>query len=64
MKPSDGKKKRQHGSVYWSNNADQLLASSSLNDNQDLAEQLYHAAFSFQRAPIWQDSSTIEDCKS
>lgn len=52
---------QQHGSVYWSNCADQLLA--SLDDNQGLADQLCPAAFSFQRAPIWQDSSTTEDCK-
>ena len=47
--------------MYWSNNAEKLLA--GLNDNQDLAEQLSPAAFSFQRAPIWQDSSTTVDCK-
>ncbi|KAF8906212.1 D-xylulose kinase [Gymnopilus junonius] len=52
---------QQHGSVYWSNASDKLLA--SLDSTKSLAEQLSPAAFSFPRAPIWQDSSTMEDCK-
>ncbi|KAF9475005.1 D-xylulose kinase [Pholiota conissans] len=52
---------QQHGSVYWSKDATALLA--ELNPNQSLAEQLSPGAFSYPKAPIWQDSSTTEDCK-
>ncbi|KAI8996511.1 D-xylulose kinase [Trametes punicea] len=52
---------QQHGSVYWSSEAERLLA--SLDPSQPLAEQLAPAAFSLQRAPIWQDSSTTRECR-
>ncbi|KAF8202255.1 hypothetical protein BJ912DRAFT_1019176 [Pholiota molesta] len=52
---------QQHGSVYWSKDATALL--SGLNPKQNLAEQLSPGAFSYPKAPIWQDSSTTEDCK-
>ena len=52
---------QQHGSVYWSNKAASCL--SNLDPNQTLADQLFPAAFSLTKAPIWQDSSTSEDCK-
>ncbi|KAF8967631.1 hypothetical protein BDZ97DRAFT_1916582 [Flammula alnicola] len=52
---------QQHGSVYWSNDSASLL--SGLDANRTLAEQLSPAAFSYPKAPIWQDSSTTEDCK-
>ena len=52
---------QQHGSVYWSNNASTLL--SDLDASQSLAEQLVPKAFSSLKAPIWQDSSTTDDCK-
>ncbi|KAI0091647.1 actin-like ATPase domain-containing protein [Irpex rosettiformis] len=53
---------QQHGSVYWSHNAEQLL--STLNPEYSLADQLAPAAFTFQRCPIWQDSSTTTDCRA
>ncbi|KAJ7066949.1 actin-like ATPase domain-containing protein [Mycena amicta] len=53
---------QQHGSVYWSDSAVTLL--SSLNPVLPLREQLSPTAFSIQRAPIWQDSSTTEDCRA
>ncbi|EKM50041.1 uncharacterized protein PHACADRAFT_264538 [Phanerochaete carnosa HHB-10118-sp] len=52
---------QQHGSVYWSNDAENLL--SGLNPSKGLAEQLSPTAFTFQRSPIWQDSSTTRDCR-
>ncbi|KAI0684285.1 D-xylulose kinase [Cytidiella melzeri] len=52
---------QQHGSVFWSNDAERLL--STLHPEQSLAEQLAPAAFTFQRSPIWQDSSTTQDCR-
>ncbi|KAI0369222.1 D-xylulose kinase [Pilatotrama ljubarskyi] len=52
---------QQHGSVYWSSKAESLLA--SLDPARPLAEQLAPAAFSIQRAPIWQDSSTTRECR-
>ncbi|KAJ8521240.1 hypothetical protein ONZ45_g2042 [Pleurotus djamor] len=51
---------QQHGSVYWSNEAESLLA--SLKPNETLLEQLSPAAFSIPRSPIWQDSSTTKQC--
>ena len=52
---------QQHGSVYWSNKAAFCL--SNLDSHRTLAGQLFPAAFSMPKAPIWQDSSTSEDCK-
>ncbi|KAG6891180.1 hypothetical protein C0995_008432 [Termitomyces sp. Mi166 len=52
---------QQHGSVYWSKNAESLL--SSLDPEQSLVSQLSPAAFSLPNAPIWQDSSTTRECK-
>ncbi|KAJ3504130.1 hypothetical protein NLJ89_g8097 [Agrocybe chaxingu] len=52
---------QQHGSVYWSSNAESLLA--ALTPDKRLSEQLFPEAFSRTRCPIWQDSSTTEDCK-
>ncbi|KAF8817435.1 actin-like ATPase domain-containing protein [Phlegmacium glaucopus] len=51
---------QQHGSVYWSNKAASCL--SNLDSNETLVGQLVPAAFSLAKAPIWQDSSTSEDC--
>ncbi|KAJ7158772.1 hypothetical protein C8R46DRAFT_1290835 [Mycena filopes] len=53
---------QQHGSVYWSTSAESALA--NLDASRTLREQLAPTAFSIQRAPIWQDSSTTEDCKA
>ncbi|KAJ3547302.1 hypothetical protein NM688_g5417 [Phlebia brevispora] len=52
---------QQHGSVYWSADAERLL--SNLDPSKGLAEQLAPAAFTFQRCPIWQDSSTTRECR-
>ncbi|KAF8206462.1 hypothetical protein K438DRAFT_1817249 [Mycena galopus ATCC 62051] len=43
---------QQHGSVYC------------LDPTLTLKEQLSPKAFSIQRAPIWQDSSTTQDCQA
>ncbi|KAJ6619732.1 actin-like ATPase domain-containing protein [Mycena sp. CBHHK59/15] len=53
---------QQHGSVYWSKTAEDALA--TLDAASTLTDQLSHKAFSIQRAPIWQDSSTTEECKA
>ncbi|KAF8637607.1 hypothetical protein AX17_002676 [Amanita inopinata Kibby_2008] len=52
---------QQHGSVYWSKDAEQMLM--SLDPDKSLKEQLIPNAFSVDKSPIWQDSSTTEDCK-
>jgi xylulokinase len=51
---------QQHGSVYWSSQAEEALA--SLDPTQTLSSQLSPKAFSLPRAPIWQDSSTTREC--
>ncbi|KAJ3721108.1 hypothetical protein C8R42DRAFT_669815 [Lentinula raphanica] len=52
---------QQHGSVYWSYDAEEALA--SLDSSQTLTSQLSPKAFSIPRAPIWQDSSTTKECR-
>ncbi|KAK0217843.1 hypothetical protein IW262DRAFT_1274547 [Armillaria fumosa] len=52
---------QQHGSVYWSHDAESLLA--NLDASKDLSSQLSPKAFSLQKAPIWQDSSTTRECR-
>ncbi|KAJ3757143.1 hypothetical protein EV360DRAFT_46658 [Lentinula raphanica] len=52
---------QQHGSVYWSYDAEEALA--SLDPSQTLTSQLSPKAFSIPRAPIWQDSSTTKECR-
>ena len=52
---------QQHGSVYWSKEAEHLLA--TLDPSRTLADQLAPDAFSLSRAPIWQDSSTTRECR-
>ena len=47
--------------MYWSNKAAACL--SNLDSTQPLAGQLFPVAFSLAKAPIWQDSSTSEDCR-
>ncbi|RCK56423.1 Xylulose kinase [Candida viswanathii] len=49
---------QQHGSVYWSKQANELL--SDLKPNEDLAEQLKDA-FSWEYSPNWQDHSTLKE---
>lgn len=47
--------------MYWSHDASRLL--SSLNSAKSLEEQLAPSAFSIAQSPIWQDSSTTQECK-
>ena len=51
---------QQHGSVYWSASAESLLA--NLDSEKSLLAQLCPNAFSIAQSPIWQDSSTTEEC--
>ncbi|KAF9515738.1 hypothetical protein BS47DRAFT_1341664 [Hydnum rufescens UP504] len=51
---------QQHGSVYWTEYAPDLLA--SLDPSRTLGEQLMAKGFSLPNAPIWQDSSTTAEC--
>ncbi|KAK9475507.1 uncharacterized protein V1510DRAFT_359048, partial [Dipodascopsis tothii] len=51
---------QQHGSVYWSYEAERLL--SSLDPQNDLASQLCPTAFANQFSPNWQDHSTVKEC--
>ncbi|KKA17511.1 Xylulokinase, partial [Rasamsonia emersonii CBS 393.64] len=50
---------QQHGSVYWSHDAERLLQ--SLNKDKTLEEQL-EGAFSHPFSPNWQDASTQKEC--
>ena len=50
---------QQHGSVYWSFDAEALL--SSLDSSKDLQHQL-GGAFSHPYSPNWQDASTQKEC--
>ncbi|EMG46966.1 D-xylulokinase [Candida maltosa Xu316] len=52
---------QQHGSVYWSNEANELL--SSLKPDESLAPQL-GKAFSWDFSPNWQDHSTLEEANA
>lgn len=47
---------QQHGSVYWSAEAENLL--NSLVESQSLSSQLCPNAFTFKTSPNWQDHST------
>ncbi|EJU03510.1 D-xylulose kinase [Dacryopinax primogenitus] len=51
---------QQHGSVYWTQEAEQLLE--SLDPGKTLTEQL-GKALSQPTAPTWQDSSTTKECR-
>ena len=50
---------QQHGSVYWSQRADELLG--ALRPEKGLAEQLA-ASLAHEWAPNWQDQSTQKEC--
>ncbi|KAK5663905.1 hypothetical protein OQA88_116 [Cercophora sp. LCS_1] len=50
---------QQHGSVYWSREAEKLLG--SLQTDKSLVQQLT-GAFSHPYAPNWQDASTQAEC--
>ncbi|KAI9849626.1 MAG: hypothetical protein M1837_002751 [Sclerophora amabilis] len=51
---------QQHGSVYWSKDAERLLQ--GLDENKTLVEQLAPKAFSHANSPNWQDGSTESEC--
>lgn len=51
---------QQHGSVYWSRDAEHLLG--SVAPEKDLVDQLSPGAFSHPYAPNWQDDSTQREC--
>lgn len=50
---------QQHGSVYWSGDANRLL--SGLDSKKSLQDQLA-GAFSHPYSPNWQDASTQKEC--
>ncbi len=50
---------QQHGSVYWSSDAEELLR--KLDAKRSLEEQL-PSAFSHPYSPNWQDASTQKEC--
>ncbi|CCG21822.1 Xks1 xylulokinase [Candida orthopsilosis Co 90-125] len=52
---------QQHGSVYWSQEANNLLK--HLNPDSNLSEQL-KKAFSWEMSPNWQDHSTLPEAKA
>ncbi|CAK9441417.1 uncharacterized protein LODBEIA_P52850 [Lodderomyces beijingensis] len=52
---------QQHGSVYWSHDADKLLG--NLKPDQSLSHQL-KGAFSWEMSPNWQDHSTIPEANT
>ncbi|TGZ84585.1 actin-like ATPase domain-containing protein [Ascodesmis nigricans] len=52
---------QQHGSVYWSNQAERIL--SSLDSQKCLVDQLSPEAFTHEWSPNWQDHSTQKQCE-
>lgn len=54
---------QQHGSVYWSKEAEKALA--AMDPKRSLADpgHLAPRAFALSNAPIWQDSSTTKECR-
>jgi xylulokinase len=50
---------QQHGSVYWSTDAEELLGKL---EKEKTLEELLHAAFSHPFSPNWQDASTQAEC--
>lgn len=53
----------QHGTVFWSKEAESLLA--NLDSNKTLLEQLENdqqSAFAHPHSPNWQDASTQKQC--
>ncbi|KAJ3161117.1 hypothetical protein HDU86_007739 [Geranomyces michiganensis] len=51
---------QQHGSVFWKNEAARTLG--KLSSSLSLQEQLVDA-FAIAQSPVWQDSSTGEECR-
>ncbi|CAI4036762.1 hypothetical protein SMKI_16G0660 [Saccharomyces mikatae IFO 1815] len=54
---------QQHGSVYWSSQAESLLEQLNRKSEKDLLHYVGPAAFSRQTAPNWQDRSTAKQCQ-
>ena len=54
---------QQHGSVYWSYNANKSLERLNGNDGSLMQELREANAFSRYTAPNWQDHSTAKQCK-
>lgn len=52
---------QQHGSVYWSQDADKILQ--NLDTSKLLVEQISPGAFALETSPNWQDHSTGEEIK-
>lgn len=53
---------QQHGSVYWTEKADELLKGLE-SSKGNLVDQLSPDAFSRETAPNWQDHSTGKQCR-
>ncbi|KAK6465412.1 D-xylulokinase [Scheffersomyces coipomensis] len=53
---------QQHGSVFWSQDSEQILSKLGENINQSLSEQL-KTGFTFENSPNWQDHSTGKELK-
>ncbi|XP_005101637.1 xylulose kinase [Aplysia californica] len=51
---------QQHGSVYWGQNAREVLK--SLSPEKPLADQLKNC-FSIDASPVWMDASTSSQCR-
>ncbi|CAI4063786.1 hypothetical protein SUVZ_07G4220 [Saccharomyces uvarum] len=54
---------QQHGSVYWSSQAEALLSQLNRESESDLVHYVGPAAFARQTAPNWQDHSTAKQCQ-
>lgn len=52
---------QQHGSVFLTSEFERCL--SSLDSSKTLSEQISEESFAFKDGPIWEDSSTHEECK-
>ncbi|KAG0207745.1 hypothetical protein BGX28_001078 [Mortierella sp. GBA30] len=53
---------QQHGSVYWSNEAQQAFNKLQSSTDQALAS-IFKDAFTIYQSPIWQDTSTTSQCQ-
>lgn len=54
---------QQHGSVYWSSQAESLLEQLNKKPEKDLLHYVSSVAFARQTAPNWQDHSTAKQCQ-
>ncbi|KAK6199373.1 D-xylulokinase [Scheffersomyces amazonensis] len=53
---------QQHGSVFWAQEAEDILSKLGDNTNKSLSEQLANG-FTFENSPNWQDHSTGKELK-